>query len=503
MALATGASIWGAEAVAQTVPTTITDDPQTVSIYETSCAGGFFANPGQTCTFDGDSRTVTTVTETRTTTPSGNTRIQNGVYDVDIVNWNVNRTVNLGGTSNRNITARTSLQYTGQFNDFLFVGAVPPGSEFAAFPTYLNRNLQLDFLDVSGREQLDGFAYTYRTVDGSQIINNNATRIVGRFYDTNTNDGLSFGTVTGLATLGAAPVSRVGPVQSDLADLSFVTTTHLDETGLITPRITVSQGIDMSGSRITNLAAGIAATDAVNVGQLQQETAARTAADTALAGAIAAEATTRANADTQLAAAITSEATARANADTQLAGAIANEATTRANADTALAGAIASESATRASADTQLAGAIVSESTARANALLQVSQRIQTLESVDNSLASALANENAARIAADNALSLRVDAVASRLDQIDSRLDRMDASVASAGAIATAMGGAVFLPDMKFNLTANVATYDGAHAGSMQLGAMVTRNVAVNVGAATGFNRGGKTAARAGMTIGW
>jgi len=56
---------------------------------------------------------------------------------------------------------------------------------------------------------------------------------------------------------------------------------------------------------------------------------------------------------------------------------------------------------------------------------------------------------------------------------------------------------------MKFNLTANVATYDGAHAGSIQMGLLVSPNVALNAGVASGFNRRGKTAARAGVTIGW
>jgi hypothetical protein len=56
---------------------------------------------------------------------------------------------------------------------------------------------------------------------------------------------------------------------------------------------------------------------------------------------------------------------------------------------------------------------------------------------------------------------------------------------------------------MKFNLTANVATYDGAHAGAMQLGILISPSVALNAGVATGFNKGGKTAARAGFTIGW
>jgi hypothetical protein len=68
---------------------------------------------------------------------------------------------------------------------------------------------------------------------------------------------------------------------------------------------------------------------------------------------------------------------------------------------------------------------------------------------------------------------------------------------------AVAMSGNAFLPNTRFNLTANVSTYDGAHAGSFQVGAMVSDNVAVNAGMATGFNKGGKTAGRVGVTFGW
>ena len=90
-----------------------------------------------------------------------------------------------------------------------------------------------------------------------------------------------------------------------------------------------------------------------------------------------------------------------------------------------------------------------------------------------------------------------------RVDAIDTRLDRFDNRLASSTAVAVAMGGATFLPDMKFNLTANMGTYDGAHAGAIQLGALVSRHVAVNAGVATGFNKNGKSAGRVGLTVGW
>jgi trimeric autotransporter adhesin len=52
-------------------------------------------------------------------------------------------------------------------------------------------------------------------------------------------------------------------------------------------------------------------------------------------------------------------------------------------------------------------------------------------------------------------------------------------------------------------MTANVATYDRAYAGSFQLNALVSENVALNAGVATGFNKGGKTADRVVLTFGF
>jgi hypothetical protein len=61
----------------------------------------------------------------------------------------------------------------------------------------------------------------------------------------------------------------------------------------------------------------------------------------------------------------------------------------------------------------------------------------------------------------------------------------------------------MFLPGKSFNLTGNVGAYRGAVAGAIQLGALVSDMVAVNAGVAHGFNKGGKTAIRAGFTLGW
>ncbi|MEQ1510697.1 MAG: YadA C-terminal domain-containing protein, partial [Sphingopyxis sp.] len=139
----------------------------------------------------------------------------------------------------------------------------------------------------------------------------------------------------------------------------------------------------------------------------------------------------------------------------------------------------------------------------RAQQLLQANQRIASVETAQTQLTTSLQTEITQRMAADLALGNRVTALENRFAEIDFQLDRLESRITSSTAIAVAMGGNAFLPDRRFNLTANVATYSGAHAGSIQLGVLLTPNVAVNAGVATGFNRRGSTAARAGVTFGW
>ncbi len=259
---------------------------------------------------------------------------------------------------------------------------------------------------------------------------------------------------------------------------------------------TVSVGAAGAERRIVNVAAGTAATDAVNKGQLDAEAIARVTA-------IAAEATARTAADTALQSNINTEVAARTAGDTALQTNINSEASTRAAADVTLQANINAEAATRAAADVQLGNSIQTESQVRAQQILQANQRIAVEETARAALGTALVNESNARLAADLALSNRVDAIGTRLDQISGRLNGLENKIASGTAVATAMGGATFLPDMKFNLSANVATYDGARAGAFQLGILITPHVAMNAGVATGFNKGGKTAGRVGVTVGW
>jgi autotransporter adhesin len=105
--------------------------------------------------------------------------------------------------------------------------------------------------------------------------------------------------------------------------------------------------------------------------------------------------------------------------------------------------------------------------------------------------------------AADTAFDTRIDALEALAVGFDEDLDRIDDRASAGTAAAVALSGAMFLPGKSFNLTGNVGTYRGAHAAALQFGALVSDNVAVNAGIAHGFNKGGKTALRAGFTFGW
>ncbi len=232
------------------------------------------------------------------------------------------------------------------------------------------------------------------TVDPTAITNN-ATAITGKFRGTGSK--IQFGTISGTAqvkfgsgdnSLLTGPSTRYGGPETTYASMARLevtttatVTTQLDETGLITPTVSVTDGIQMNGSRVSGLGAGVSGGDAVNMNQLNSEANARAAADLGLAN--------------------------------------------------------------------------------------------------------------------------RIDLLGTRFDRLQTQVNLLDRHIASSTAVAVAMSGNTFLPDMKFNLSANVGTYDGAHAGSLQIGALVSRHVAINAGVATGFNKGGKTAGRVGMTLGW
>lgn len=70
-------------------------------------------------------------------------------------------------------------------------------------------------------------------------------------------------------------------------------------------------------------------------------------------------------------------------------------------------------------------------------------------------------------------------------------------------AVATALSGGAFLPDKKINITGNIGSYRGEVAGALQIGALISENVALNAGVATGFSSGAGTAFRGGFTFGF
>lgn len=318
---------------------------------------------------------------------------------------------------------------------------------------------QLDVnYDISDFEYANGDIgrYTLTTIDGTAITDN-GTALTGSF--TRTGTAIEFGTITGRAsvsgTTGPVPFAEYLGTSAAVAPLVLsintteTVTTRLDETGLVTPTVTVTDGIELNGSKITGLADGTAATDAVNRGQLDAEANARIAGDAALQAAVTTEAGLRASEDTAIRTALTTEATTRANAD------------------------------------------------------LQLNQRIATEEAARASLATSISAETAARIAADNALTTSINGLGTRVGALEARVGKIENKIDGSTAVAVAMGGSAFLPDMKFNLTGNVGTYGGEQAGSLQIGALVSDHVAVNAGVAKGFTKSGKTAGRVGFTFGW
>lgn len=475
------------------------------------------------CNVDG-TRTVQYQSTTRETHPTrpGYDRITHNydvAFDGNLLVWGHNA-ITSGATPPYNMqdtryvfdesaqTVNLTATYTGQESYSVLAGAAGPlpDSDPADFRRNSNLQYQLNQINVNATGSVavagyyNDFDFTIRSVDPTNIVNN-STALTGGFNGRGDNGGFAFGTITGTATFVAGsngfgvytPNTNPGhegtgwssPYALQYNDIVATVTTTLDETGLVTPTVSVTDGIQMNGSRITGLGDGVAATDAVNKGQLDAEAAARTTADTALATSISDEAATRAAADTALATAINQEATTRATTDTVLADAITAETTARTTADTQLTTAVTTEATTRTAADTAL------------------NQRIDTETAARTALSNAVTAETNARIAEDTQMGTRISTLETRLDGYDAKIKGFDNKIDGATSVAIAMGGTTFLPDMKFNLSTNVGHYGGEQAGSVSFGALVTPNVAINGGIAKGFTKKGKTGARAGVTFGW
>ena len=313
-----------------------------------------------------------------------------------------------------------SLSYTGLLNFNVSDADVPAYEAFLQNPLgqfngYDIHSLTVHSIGVNIKNQPvtdlstgQEYSYSLASVDPTAITNNGVA-LSGKYRSSGNNGAIIFGKLGGTATLAAAPTGSTMLTPSPLflnpdgtpsygwispLALQYAVTaqeiTRLDENGLITPTVAVTQGIEMNGSRVTGLGAGVAPTDAVNLAQLQAESTARTVADTALGTALV------------------------------------------------------NESSARVTADNALGSALVTESTSR--------------QTVDNALGNALLDESRARMAGDLAVSNQLNALDSRVSTLQGRVDRLDKKIESSTALAIAMGGATFLPGMKFNLTANVST---------------------------------------------
>jgi hypothetical protein len=163
-----------------------------------------------------------------------------------------------------------------------------------------------------------------------------------------------------------------------------------------------------------------------------------------------------------------------------------NEETQRVAADVVLGGRIDTEAKARGDADVVLGGRIDTEAKTRGDADVVLGGRITT--------------ETTERKAADVALGGRIDSANTRITILTEQVKK---DIATATAVAVALGGNSFLPGKKFNLTVNVGSYDGESALAAQFGFMVNDSLAINGGVASGFGSGSSTAVRGGFTYGW
>ena len=247
--------------------------------------------------------------------------------------------------------------------------------------------------------------------------------------------------------------------QGNIATSSITTGTATFSTSLT---VGGSATVNLGGNRVQGVAAGTAATDAVNVAQLNAATSGvTTRVETLEAVAVFHDLE------------ITAVQEVNATQDTRLT-AVEGVNVTQAAQITALEGTTANQASQIINLQTGLA---------------------QTNDD--------LAAETAARISADNALDTRVDALEAVTANLDERFDDVAHRSDAGTATAVALSGAMFMPGKTFNLTGNVGTYRGAVAGALQLGVVVSDMVALNAGVAKGLNKHGKTAARVGFTVGW
>lgn len=281
-----------------------------IPIADTQCSGGTFFHPLSQCEVSG---TRTSTTPVRTATPNATTpgtSIFTHSEDVTFDGTLVVGGAALGTSPSSSfiippqfvyspdaVSVDAALSYTGQVSAVLPTSvantlASQPGTALGQFQKYDIKDLELRAINVDYRgEGVEtkgggGYSINLKSADPAAITNN-STALAGSFRGTNETGGLVFGKLGGTASvIVAEPNSAVftpSPIAlnedgspssvflSPMAVRMEVTseeTTRLDENGLVTPTVAVTDGINMNGSRITNLGDAVNGTDAVNLGQV-------------------------------------------------------------------------------------------------------------------------------------------------------------------------------------------------------------------------------------------
>jgi hypothetical protein len=285
------------------------------------------------------------------------------------------------------------------------------------------------------------YYYSLSTPNPTSITGGNSAALSGRFLNdptTGSGGALQFGTLSGNATLLTANPNQILTPSGAFLDangnptggwtspyalqynVTAKVTTTLDETGLVTPQVAVTNGINMNGSKITNLGAGVNPTDAVNKAQLDAvattanagvtaEAAAQGTANTALTNAAAAQTTANT--------AVTNAAAAQTTANT----ALTNAATAQTTANTALTNASTAQTAAngaQTTANTASTKADAAQSTANtaltnaATAQTTANTAVTTANAANTTALAAQATANAVDAKATNALTIATQTAA-------------------------------------------------------------------------------------------
>lgn len=284
--------------------------PGQIPIADTQCSGGTFFHQLSLCEVSG-TRTSTTPVRTATPTPAPGfsqfTHTEDVTFDGQLKVGGAALATQPGSSSfllppqflysPDAVSVDAGMAYTGSVSAVLPTSVAnnlvsQPATPLGQFQRYDIQQLDLRAINVdfrgSGVETKEGGDYSINLASSDPTaITNNSTALSGNYRGSSETGGIVFGKLSGNARVVAAePNSAIftpSPIflnedgspstvyLSPLAVRLEVTseeTTRLDENGLVTPTISVTDGINMNGSRITNLGDAVNGTDAVNLAQV-------------------------------------------------------------------------------------------------------------------------------------------------------------------------------------------------------------------------------------------